>query len=547
MDYRDVRFGSDSHTKLMVGINTISNAVKSTLGPKGRNVIIQKPFKLPVVTKDGVSVAREVLLKDPLENTGALMVFEAANRTADLAGDGTTTATVLTQAIVSEGMKLVAAGMNPMDLKRGIDSATAKVVDKLTALSSTCSSSEEIMQVATLSANSDPSIGKNIADGLETVGKEGAISIETAKGLDDELEVVTGLQIDRGYMNAYFSTDHEALKTVLEDCYVFLYDKTITDIADLVPLLDEVSKTRKPILFVAEDIEEAAMQTLLMNHQNGSLKCCPVTAPSFADRRLPALEDIATLTGGTVFSKELNRDLDTVTLDQLGSCERIEVDSLTTTFIGGRGDPEVIEQRVDAIRTQLKTASNEYNASKLRNRLAKLTGGVAVIKVGGATEIEISEKKDRYDDALNATRAAIGDGIVAGGGVALMRAKAVLDNIDMDHVDQTAGVKILARALESPIRQIVANAGDSPDVVVNKILEGSDNYGYNAATGEYGDMMQMGIIDPVKVTKTALQNAASIAGLLITSDCSITYVQPMDDSQKPFDPESVHAPDPMDY
>ena len=520
MDYRDVRFGAESHAKLMVGINTISNAVRSTLGPKGRNVIIQKPYKLPVVTKDGVTVAREVLLKDPLENTGALMVFEAANRTADLAGDGTTTATVLTQAIVNEGMKLVAAGMNPMDLKRGIDNATAKVIDKLGSLSSTCSTPEEIMQVATLSANSDASIGINIANGLQT---------------------------DRGYMNAYFSTDHEALKTVLEDCYVFLYDKTITDIADLVPLLDEVSKTRKPILFVAEDIEEAAMQTLLMNHQNGSLKCCPVTAPSFADRRLPALEDIATLTGGTVFSKELNRDLETVTLDQLGSCERIEVDSLTTTFIGGRGDPEVIEERVSAIRKQLETASNDYNGDKLRNRLAKLTGGVAVIKVGGATEIEISEKKDRYDDALNATRAAIGDGIVAGGGVALIRAKSVLDGLELDHIDQTAGVKILAKALESPIRQIVTNAGDSPDVVVNKILEGSDNYGYNAATGEYGDMMQMGIIDPVKVTKTALQNAASIAGLLITSDCSITYVAPLDEGNKPFDPESVHAPDPMDY
>ena len=547
MDYRDVRFGSESHNKLMVGINTISNAVRSTLGPKGRNVIIQQPFKRPTVTKDGVSVAKEVWLKDPLENMGSVMVYEAAANTASKAGDGTTTATVLTQAIVTEGLKLVAAGFHPMDLKRGIDYASDKVCEELTTRAKTCSTSEEIMQVAQLSANSDASIGKNIAEGLEAVGKEGAISIETAKGLEDELEVVTGLQIDRGYMNAYFSTDHEALRTVLEDCFVFLYDKTITDIADIVPLLDEVSKTRCPILIVAEDIEEIPMQTLLMNHQNGSLKCCVVTAPSFADRRLPALEDIATLTGGTVFSKELNRDLDTATLEQLGVCDRIEVDQLTTTFIGGRGDPELIEERVQHIRTQLSTASNDYNADKLRNRLAKLTGGVAVIKVGGRSEVEINEKKDRYDDALNATRAAIGDGIVAGGGVALMRAKSALADTDITNVDQTAGVNIVAKALEAPIRQIVDNAGESPDVIVNKILEGSDNYGYNAATGEYGDMMQMGIIDPVKVTKTALQNAASIAGLLITSDCSITYVQALDEGNKPFDPESVHAPDPMDY
>jgi chaperonin GroEL len=547
MDYRDVRFGSESHNKLMVGINTISNAVKSTLGPKGRNVIIQQPFKRPTVTKDGVSVAKEVWLKDPLENMGSVMVYEAAANTASKAGDGTTTATVLTQAIVTEGLKLVAAGFHPMDLKRGIDYASDKVCEELTTKAKTCSASEEIMQVAQLSANSDASIGKNIAEGLEAVGKEGAISIETAKGLEDELEVVTGLQIDRGYMNAYFSTDHEALKTVLEDCFVFLYDKTITDIADIVPLLDEVSKTRCPILIVAEDIEEIPMQTLLMNHQNGSLKCCVVTAPSFADRRLPALEDIATLTGGTVFSKELNRDLTTATLEQLGVCDRIEVDQLTTTFIGGRGDPEVIEERVQHIRTQLSTASNDYNADKLRNRLAKLTGGVAVIKVGGRSEVEINEKKDRYDDALNATRAAIGDGIVAGGGVALMRAKSALADTNITNVDQTAGVNIVAKALEAPIRQIVDNAGESPDVVVNKILEGSDNYGYNAATGEYGDMMQMGIIDPVKVTKTALENAASIAGLLITSDCSITITQPLDAKDKPFDPESVHAPDPMDY
>ena len=546
-DYKDVRFGAASQAKLIAGINTISNAVKSTLGPKGRNVIIQQPFKMPHVTKDGVSVAKEILLKDPLENMGALMIYEAAANTANKAGDGTTTATVLAQSIVTEGMKLVAAGMNPMDLKRGIDKATAEVVNQLILAAKKCSNSEEIRQVATLSANSDPSIGKNIADALEEVGKEGAVSIETAKGTTDEVEIVSGLQIDRGYMSAYFSTNHEALKTVLEDCYVFLYDKTITDIADIVPLLDEVSKTRKPILFVAEDIEELPLNTLLMNHQNGSLKCCAVTAPSFADRRLPAMEDIATLVGGNVFSKELNRDLDKATLDQLGMCDRIEVDSMSCTFIGGRGDPEKVEERLRHIRTQLAEASNDYNADKLRNRLAKLGGGVAIIKVGAATEIEINEKKDRYDDALNATRAAIGDGIVAGGGVALLRAKDCIKNIETDNVDQQAGVNIVLRALESPIRQIVKNAGNSPDVTVNKILEGDGNYGYDAATGEYGDMMQLGIIDPVKVTKTALENAASIAGLLITSDCSITISEPLDDGDKPFDPESVHAPDPMDY
>lgn len=546
-DFKDVRFGSDSQAKLLAGINIISNAVKSTLGPKGRNVIIQQPFKMPHVTKDGVTVAKEVLLRDPLENMGSLMIYEAAANTASKAGDGTTTATVLAQSIATEGMKLVAAGMNPMDLKRGIDKAVAEVTKQLTESAKKCTTSDEIRQVSTLSANSDASIGKNIADALEAVGKEGAVSIETAKGTSDELEVVSGLQIDRGYMSAYFSTNHEALKTVLENCYVFLYDKKITDIADLVPLLDEVSKTRNPILIVAEDIEEVALNTLLMNHQNGSLKCCAVPAPSFADRRLPAMEDIATLTGGNVFSRELNRDLDKATLDQLGICDRIEIDALTTTFIGGHGDTDKIEQRLEHLRTQLAEASNDYNADKLRNRLAKLGGGVAVIKVGAATEVEINEKKDRYDDALNATRAAIGDGIVAGGGVALLRSKESIKDIETDNVDQQAGVNIVLKAIESPIRQIVKNAGGSPDVTVNKIIEGNDNYGYDAATGEYGDMMQMGIIDPVKVTKTALENAASIAGLLITSDCSITIARPLDSKDKPFDPESIHAPDPMDY
>lgn len=547
MDYKDVRFGEDNRSKLLTGINTISNAVRTTLGPKGRNVIIQQPFKQPHVTKDGVTVAKEVLLKDPLENMGALMVYEAAANTANKAGDGTTTATVLTQSIATEGMKLVAAGMNPMDLKRGIDKAVDAVVEELTTSAGTCSTPEEVRKVAAISANADTVIGENIANVLEQVGKEGAVSIETGKGLTDELEVVTGLQIDRGYMNAYFSTNFEALKTVLDDCFVFLYDKKITDIADLVDLLDAVSKTRRPILIVAEDVEEIPLQTLLMNHQNGSLKCCAIPAPGFADRRLPIMEDIATLTGGTVFSKELNRDLDTATIEQLGQCDRVEVDALHTTFIGGRGDPKAIEERIKHIRYQLDTASNEYNADKLRRRLAKLAGGVGVIKVGGATEIEINEKKDRYDDALNATRAAIGDGIVPGGGVALLRAKQNIKDIKVDNIDQQAGVDIVLKAIETPLRQITANAGDAPDVVINEILSGTDNYGYNAATGEYGDMMQFGIIDPVKVTKTAIQNAASIAGLLITSECSITITEPLDPKDKPFNPDDIHAPPPIGF
>lgn len=542
MDYKDVKFGDENRSKLLAGINIISNAVRTTLGPKGRNVIIQQPFKQPHVTKDGVTVAKQILLKDPLENMGALMTYEAAANTANKAGDGTTTATVLTQSIATEGMKLVAAGMNPMDLKRGIDKAVDAVVEQLTKNAKTCSDAKEIRKVAAISANADSSIGNNIASALEEVGKEGAVTIETGKNLTDELEVVSGLQIQRGYMSAYFSTNFEALKTVLEDAYVFLYDKKITDIADLVELLDAVSKTRRPLLIIAEDIEEIPLQTLLMNHQNGSLKCCAVPAPGFADRRLPILEDIGTLTGGQVFSKELNRDLDTATIDQLGECDRVEIDALTCTFIGGRGDPDKIEERVNHIRYQLKTASNDYNADKLRNRLAKLNGGVAIIKVGGATEIEINEKKDRYDDALNATRAAIGDGIVPGGGVALLRAKQAIQDIKTDNVEQKAGVDIVLKAIESPLRQITQNAGDAPDVVVNEILSQKGDYGYNAATGEYGDMMQLGIVDPVKVTKTALQNAASIAGLLITSECSITIEQPLDAKDKPFDPEDVHTP-----
>jgi len=521
MIYKEVEFGEKSRAKLLEGIDVLSNAVKTTLGPKGRNVIIHRPENEPHVTKDGVTVAGEIILKDELENMGAQMVLVAAERTAKQAGDGTTTATVLTQSIVKEGMKLVSAGMNPMDLKRGIDKAVAEIVKHLAEISIPCKTPEEVRKVATLSANSDAKIGNKIAEAIEAVGKTGAISIESGKSLEDELVKTDGLQIDRGYISAYFSTNFEAMTTVLEDCYIILYDRTIKSTHVLVPLLDKIAPTGKSVLIVAEDVEGEALQTLLMNHQSGHLNVCCIPAPGFADRRLPIMEDIATLTGGRVFSKELNKNLQDGQISDLGHCERIEVTNLTTTFINGSGDRAKILSRIQQIKTQLETASNEYNADKLRDRLAKLDGGVAVIKVGGATEVEIGEKKDRYDDSLNATRAAIDDGIIPGGGVGLLRAKQKLSNIETANLDQKAGVDIVLKAIESPARQIVDNAGGKPDVVINAILQSEGNHGYDAATGEFGDMMDLGIIDPTKVTKTALINAASVAGLLITSECSI--------------------------
>lgn len=522
MSAKDVTFGEDSRTKLIKGVNVLANAVRTTLGPKGRNVIIQK-FNGPVVTKDGVSVAKEIELEDALENMGAQMVRNVASKTATDAGDGTTTATVLAQAIVTEGMKFVTAGMNPMDLKRGIDKAVTSIVSALDALAKPCNTTQEIAQVGAISANSDTTIGNLIAEAMEKVGKNGAISIENGKTLEDELIVVNGLQFDRGYISAYFSTNYEAMTTELEDCFILLFDKKINDITPLIPVLEEVAHTGKPLLIVAEDVTGNALQTLLMNNNNGSIRVCAVPAPGFADRRLPIMEDIAILTGGTVFSKELCRELKDIRLEHLGIADRVEVDALNTTIIGGRGNKDDIQVRIDHIKKQMETEkSNEYNVDKLRDRLAKLDGGVAVIKVGAATEVEMQERKDRYDDALHATRAAVEDGIVPGGGVALLRAKQNINKIIGANPDQEAGIKIVLRAIEAPIRQITANAGDSPDVVVNGILAGNANYGYNAATGEFGDMLELGIIDPTKVTKTALVNAASVASLLLTSECAIT-------------------------
>ena len=520
---KDVLFGDVSRSKLLTGVNILSNAVKTTLGPKGRNVIIHRPFDgKPHVTKDGVTVAKEVELADEVENMGAQMVLEAANKTAKLAGDGTTTATVLTQAIVTEGMKLVAAGMNPMDLKRGIDKAVTKIISELEEMSIPCSARTEIEQVATISANSDLNIGNMIAEAMEQVGKNGAITIESGKSLEDTIDVVKGIKIDRGHISAYFATNYDAMRTEFEDCYILLHDKTITSIQPLIPILEQVAPTGKPLLIVAEEIKGEALQSLLMNNSSGALKICAIPAPSFADRRLPVLEDIAILTGGKVFSKELVRKLEDATLDDLGVADKVEVDQMGTIIVGGQGDPKVIQDRIDAVRYQLDTASNEYNADKLTERLASLDGGVAVIHVGGATEIEVEEKKDRYDDALNATRAAIDNGVVPGGGVALIRAKQNAGQISGSNLDQEAGIKIVLNAIEAPIRQIVKNAGGSPDVVVNNIYNSEDNWGYDASTDVYNDMMSLGIIDPTKVTKTALQNAASVAGLLITSECSIS-------------------------
>lgn len=525
MPAKHVTFGAESRTKLIKGVNILADAVRTTLGPRGRNVIIQKSFGGPVVTKDGVTVAKEVELEDVLENLGAQMVKEAASRTASKAGDGTTTATVLAQAIVTEGMKYVTAGLNPIEIKRGIDKAVFAIVEQLDFISKPCHTSQEIAQVASISANSDETIGDIIAEALDKVGKNGAVTVESGKGLKDQLTVVNGMQFDRGYISAYFSTNHESLTTELEECFILLYDKKISHIQPLIPVLEQVAKSGKPILVVAEDVEGDALQTLLMNNSNGSLKVCAIPAPGFSDRRLPILEDIAILTGATVFSKELCRDLSDIRIEHLGVADRIEVTNLFTTIIGGRGKKEVIEERINHIKYQIEQETdNDYNVDKLKDRLAKLDGGVALIKVGAATEVELKEKKDRYDDALHATRAAVDEGIVPGGGIALLRAKQRIEKIETNNPDQEAGVKIILNAIESPIRQIITNAGKSPDVIIARILSEMENFGYDASCDKYGDMIELGIIDPTKVTKTALVNAASVAGLLLTSDCAITEI-----------------------
>ena len=521
MSAKQVTFSDSSRSKLVEGVNILANAVKVTLGPKGRNVVIERSFGSPIVTKDGVTVAKEIELEDRIQNMGAQMVKEVASKTADKAGDGTTTATVLAQSIVKEGMKFVTAGMNPMDIKRGIDKAVIAAVEELTKISKPCISSKEITQVGSISANSDETIGGIIADAMDKVGKDGVITVEDGKGLQDELEVVEGMQFDRGYLSPYFINNQDKQEAVLEDPYILIADKKISNIRDLLPVLEQVAKAGKPLLIIAEDVEGEALATLVVNSMRGILKTCAVKAPGFGDRRKAMLQDIAVLTAGEFITEELGLTLENTTVEQLGRCSRVEVSKDNTIIIDGAGNKDDIDARVKSILTQIEESTSDYDKEKLQERVAKLSGGVAVIKVGAATEVEMKEKKDRIDDALHATRAAVEDGIVAGGGVALIRAQAAVRDLKGINADQDAGIKIVLRAMEEPIRQIAINGGDSPDVVVNKIVEGSGNFGYNAATGEYGDLLEMGVIDPTKVTKTALVNAASIAGLLLTTDCSI--------------------------
>ncbi|HUO44067.1 MAG TPA: chaperonin GroEL [Burkholderiales bacterium] len=521
MAAKDVKFHDSARHKIIAGVNVLADAVKVTLGPKGRNVVLERSFGAPTITKDGVSVAKEIELKDKFENMGAQMVKEVASKTSDVAGDGTTTATVLAQAIVQEGMKFVTAGMNPMDLKRGIDKAVESVVEELKKLSKPCTTSKEIAQVGSISANSDENIGKIIADAMEKVGKEGVITVEDGSGLQNELEVVEGMQFDRGYLSPYFINNGDKQLAVLESPYVLLHDKKISNIRDLLPVLEQVAKAGKPLLIIAEDVDGEALATLVVNNIRGILKTCAVKAPGFGDRRKAMLEDIAILTGGTVIAEEVGLTLEKASLNDLGQAKRVEVGKEETTIIDGAGDAKAIEARVKNIRTQIDEATSDYDREKLQERVAKLAGGVAVIKVGAATEVEMKEKKARVEDALHATRAAVEEGIVAGGGVALIRARSGLSKLKADNHDQEAGVKIVLRALEEPMRWITANAGDEPSVVLNKVVEGKGNYGYNAATGQYGDLVEMGVLDPTKVTRCALQNAASVAGLILTTDAMV--------------------------
>ena len=521
MPAKDVRFHEDARHKLLEGVNILANAVKATLGPKGRNVVLERSFGAPTITKDGVSVAKEIELKDKFHNMGAQMVKEVASKTSDVAGDGTTTATVLAQAIVREGMKYVAAGMNAMDLKRGVDKAVEAVVEELKKISKPTTTSKEIAQVGAISANLDEGIGKIISDAMDKVGKEGVITVEDGKSLQNELEIVEGMQFDRGYLSPYFINNPEKQMAVLEDTYILLHDKKISSIRDLLPLLEQVAKAGKPLLIIAEDIEGEALATLVVNNLRGILKTAGVKAPGFGDRRKAMLEDIAILTGGTVIAEELGLTLEKATLKDLGRAKRVEVGKEETTLIDGAGEHKAIEARVKSIRQQIEEATSDYDKEKLQERVAKLAGGVAVIKVGAATEIEMKERKARVEDALHATRAAVEEGIVAGGGVALLRARKALDKLKGANHDQDAGIKIVHRALEEPLRAIVANAGEEPSVVLNKVVEGKGNFGFNAQTEEYGDLVEMGVVDPTKVTRIALQNAASVAGLLLTTDVGV--------------------------
>jgi chaperonin GroEL len=528
MAAKDVRFGENVRNKMVNGVNVLANAVKITLGPKGRNVVLERSYGAPTITKDGVSVAKEIEFKDRFENMGAQMVKEVASKTSDVAGDGTTTATVLAQSIIAEGMKYVAAGMNPMDLKRGIDKAVLAVVEELKKISKPCTTSKEIAQVGSISANADESIGTTIAEAMDKVGKEGVITVEDGKGLENELDLVEGMQFDRGYISPYFINNPDKQVAALEDPYILLHDKKVSNIRDLLPLLEQVAKAGRPLLIVAEDVDGEALATLVVNNIRGILKTVAVKAPGFGDRRKAMLEDIAILTGGTVIAEELGLKLENASLKDLGRAKRVDVAKEDTTIIDGGGEKAAIEARVKNIRKQIEEATSDYDKEKLQERVAKLAGGVAVIKVGAATEVEMKEKKARVEDALHATRAAVEEGIVPGGGVAYLRARAGIKNLKGDNADQEAGIKIVLRALEEPMRQIVNNAGDEPSVVVNKVVEGKGNYGFNAQTGEYGDLVAMGVVDPTKVARTALQNASSVASLMLTTDAMVAEL-PKDD------------------
>ncbi len=530
MAAKDVKFKEHARNRMIVGVNILADAVKITLGPKGRNVVLERSFGSPTVTKDGVSVAKEIELKDKFENMGAQLVKEVASKTSDVAGDGTTTATVLAQSIVTEGMKYVAAGMNPMDLKRGIDKAVAASVEELKKISKPCTTSKEISQVGAISANADPEIGKTISEAMDKVGKEGVITVEDGKGLENELELVEGMQFDRGYISPYFINSPDKQVAILEDPFILLHDKKISNIRDLLPVLEQVAKAGRPLLIVAEDIDGEALATLVVNNLRGILKTCAVKAPGFGDRRKAMLEDIAILSGGTVIAEELGLKLENAQLKDLGRAKRVEIAKETTTIIDGAGKEENIKARVESIRKQVEEATSDYDKEKLQERVAKLAGGVALIKVGAATEVEMKEKKARVEDALHATRAAVEEGIVPGGGVALLRTRDAVAKVKTDNEDQAAGVKIVVRALEQPMREIARNAGDEPSVVVNKVTEGKGNFGYNAQTGEYGDLVAMGVLDPTKVTRYALQNAASVAALILTTDAMVAEL-PKDEKQ----------------
>ncbi|HIE89752.1 MAG TPA: chaperonin GroEL [Gammaproteobacteria bacterium] len=535
MTAKDVKFGDSARRRMLAGVNILADAVKVTLGPKGRNVVLDKSFGAPTVTKDGVSVAKEIELQDKFENMGAQMVKEVASQTSDIAGDGTTTATVLAQAILNEGLKSVAAGMNPMDLKRGIDKAVAAAIAEVEKLAVPCSDTKAIAQVGSVSANSDVEVGEKIAEAMEKVGKEGVITVEEGSGLEMELDVVEGMQFDRGYLSPYFINNQDSMSAELEEPYVLLFDKKITNIRDLLPVLEAVAKSGRPLMIVAEDVEGEALATLVVNNMRGIVKVAASKAPGFGDRRKEMLQDIAILTGGTVISEEVGLALESATLDDLGQAKRISLTKEATTVVDGAGKSDDIEARVNQIRTQIEETSSDYDREKLQERVAKLAGGVAVLKVGAATEVEMKEKKARVEDALNSTRAAVEEGIVAGGGVALIRAVDAIAGLTGDNEDQDVGINLARRAMEAPLRQIVTNAGDEASVVVDKVKRLKGNEGYNAQTGEYGDMIAFGIPDPAKVTRTALQAAASVAGLMITTECMVTDL--VDDSPAPAMPD----------